>query len=427
MRSATLPRGATEHAATALFTEGESTFRNAKLGTVSLVAYKAFADAAGKGSLFVITLVAARQLSAWAFGVFALGTTLGWLLAVVADFGVQMHLARAVAQAPDHAATLLRHWWRARAIATVASVAALTAVLLIWQADVAIALPLLAFAACYACTSLVEFLNYFYRGLSRSDIESTLTIAQRAATLLLAVAVLVWRPSVTLLALAMLIPAAIALLTSINIAFRLAAPHAPRLRPDGGTFARDVFPIGLGIVLSAIYFRIDVLLVEYWAGTEAVARYNAVFRVIDALRLFPAAVMAVVLPAFCTARTVKPLVRMAALVTAASIVAAVVLWTAGGRLVPFLFGQPFAAAVPAFQVLALAFPLLSLNLALTHQLVAWNRQREYAAVCAAALAVNLALNFWLIPGMSIDGAAWATVGTELCVTGGCVAALWMHS
>ena len=97
------------------FTDGESTFRNAKLRPLTLIAYKVVADVAGKGSLLLITLVAARRLSPWSFGVFGLGTALGWLLSVVADFGIQMHVARAVAQAPDAAASLLARWWRVRA------------------------------------------------------------------------------------------------------------------------------------------------------------------------------------------------------------------------------------------------------------------------------------------------------------------------
>jgi O-antigen/teichoic acid export membrane protein len=425
MRSAAISSRAGQPPAAALFTDDENTFRNAKLRPLSLVAFKAFADAAGKGSLFVITLVAARRLSPWAFGVFGLGTTLGWMLSVAADFGVQMHLARAVAQAPAAAGALLRRWWRARAIATVASVTALTAALLVWRADRAIAIPLVAFAAAYACASLVEFLNYFYRGLSRSDIESTLTIGQRGATLALALAVLVWRPDVTLLALAMLAPSVVTMIWSLRLAAQLpagAARAAPR-----GTFFTDVFPIGLGIVLSAVYFRVDVLLVEMWSGIEAVARYNAVFRVIDALRLFPAAVLAVVLPALCRTGGFGPLARIAAAVTAFGVAVAAFLWASAGWLVPLLFGAPYADAAYTFRILALSFPLLSLNLALTHQLVAWNRQRTYAAICAVALVVNLLLNAWLIPVWSIDGAAWATLGTELCVTGGCAGALWVQA
>src|SRR6185436_10258768 len=83
----------------------------------------------------------------------------------------------------------------------------------------------------------------------------------------------------------------------------------------------------------------------------------------------------------------------------------------------------YRAAVPAFRVLLLSFPLLSLNYALTHQLVGWDRQRAYATLCGLALAVNLALNARLIPAMSIEGAAWATLGTELMLTIGCLVAL----
>ena len=40
-----------------------------------------------------------------------------------------------------------------------------------------------------------------------------------------------------------------------------------------------------------------------------------------------------------------------------------------------------------------------------------------------ALAVNVALNARLIPAWSIEGAAWATLGTEVCLTVGCLVAL----
>jgi O-antigen/teichoic acid export membrane protein len=389
------------------------------------VAYKTFADVAAKSSLFVITIVAARRLSPFAFGVFGLGTTLGWILSVVADFGIQMHLARAVAHAPHAAGTLLTRWRRVRVFTTIASIAALVLVVG-WRADGGMAIPLVGFAAAYAITGLVEFCSYFCRGLSRSDIESTLTIGQRAATLVLGLGVLVCRPDVTWLAVAFLLPAIVTAFAAFGIAGRVGAAAAPEVRP-ADAFMRDVFPIGVGIVLSALYFRIDVLLVELWAGTEAVARYNAVFRLIDALRLFPAAVMAVVLPALCAATSLRTLARVAAGVTAFGVCAAAVLAATAGWLVPAVFGAPYASAAPAFRILAMALPLLSLNLALTHQLVAWNRQRAYAGICAASLVVNVALNAWLIPALSIDGAAWATLGTEFCVTSGCAAALWVQS
>src|SRR5713101_9916279 len=99
---------------TAWLTVDERSFQNPKLGDPLLIAYKTFADLAGKGSLFVITVLAARMLSPQAFGVFSLASTLGWILAVVADFGIQLHVARAIARRPDDAAALLRAWLRVR-------------------------------------------------------------------------------------------------------------------------------------------------------------------------------------------------------------------------------------------------------------------------------------------------------------------------
>ena len=95
-------------------TVDETSFPNAKPRRVLLIAYKAFADLAGKGALFVITIAAARRLSPEAFGLFSLGSTLGWIAAVVSDGGIQLHLAREVARRPAEASRLLNGWLRIR-------------------------------------------------------------------------------------------------------------------------------------------------------------------------------------------------------------------------------------------------------------------------------------------------------------------------
>ena len=410
----------------------ETTFPIAKSRSARLIAYKTFADLAGKGSLFVITIVAARRLSPESFGVFSLGSTLGWIVAVVSDCGIQLHLARAIARRPADAALLLRGWLRVR-IWTTGGALAMVALLLAGGWRAASATPIAVLAVVYACSGLVELLHYFYRGLSRSDVESSLILWQRGGTLVCGLIALAWKPDVTVLAIALLIPAAITLAMSLRIAASIAPGRRPG-RPEDlhyeslvsswSVFRRDVWPIGAGIVLSALYFRIDLFLLELWSGTEAVAFYNAVFRLVEALRLFPAAAVAVVLPSLVRAGDRRALMRVAAPLTGFAMASAAVLWIAAGWLIPFLYGAPYAAAVPAFRVLLLSFPLLSLNLVLTHQLVGWDGQRAYAALCAAALAINVGLNARLIPAFSLEGAAWSTLATEIFLTAGCSAALW---
>jgi O-antigen/teichoic acid export membrane protein len=176
-----------------------------------------------------------------------------------------------------------------------------------------------------------------------------------------------------------------------------------------------------------LYFRMDVFLIDWWKGPLAVGLYNAVFRLVEALRLFPAAAIAVALPVLCRATNSRPLVQVSAGLMAFALSTSVVLWLAAGWMIPLLYGRPFVEAVPAFRILLLSFPLMSLNYALMHQLIGWNHHRMYAGVCAAALVANVAINSRLIPMLSIVGAAWSTLLTEVVVTAGCAAALWLGS
>jgi O-antigen/teichoic acid export membrane protein len=184
-----------------------------------------------------------------------------------------------------------------------------------------------------------------------------------------------------------------------------------------------VAPIGIGVLLSALYFRIDVFLIERWAGTVQVGVYNAVFRIVDALRLFPAAVLAVALPELCRAGDERAMLRVAARLTSAAACTGIVLWWTAPILVPALYGPAFASGVPAFRVLLLSFPLMALNYVLTYQLLGWHGQRAYAIISAAALCWNVAVNWRLIPALGITGAAWTTLSTEGLLTVGCIVAL----
>jgi O-antigen/teichoic acid export membrane protein len=167
--------------------------------------------------------------------------------------------------------------------------------------------------------------------------------------------------------------------------------------------------------------------VEHWRGTQAVALYNAAFRLLEAVRLLPAAVMAVVLPTLFRSADARPFSRVSWGLTAFGVVTAMLAWPLAPWLVPAVYGAEYAGALDAFRILMLAFPLMSLNSVLTHQLIGWHGQRSYAAVCGAALVLNLGLNLWLIPAYAIAGAAWATVATEVLVTAGCAWGLWRHS
>ena len=186
-----------------------------------LIAYRAFSELAGQAALFVVTLVARRRLSQAEFGVCGPGTTAGWLAAVATDFGIQLHVAREVAQTPARALPLLRTWFRVRLWTSAAAMLAVGAGLVFAQVSASTAQAIFLFTVVYVVNGLVEFLHYYYRGLSRSDIESTFTLAQRATLLVIALAVLWLSPDVTKLG------AGDACARGGDLAHRLVAGHSP--------------------------------------------------------------------------------------------------------------------------------------------------------------------------------------------------------
>lgn len=384
----------------------------------------------------VITAVAARTLVSDAFGVMALAMATGWLLGIATDAGLSMYLARETSRRPAHARALLGEVMVVRAglAYTAAAVVALLVGQIVpphWK------LQFVLVVLAQLTGAVLDTVSHFFRGLERSDIESSIHLVQRTLTLALSLIVLWWWPRLDFLGAAMLAPAVLALAAAMVIAWRLPSmwnpalaglePGAIRLKADATLtlrrFVREVLPLGLAVLLSALYFRIDLYFIERWHGLEAVGGYNAVFRLVEAARLLPAAVMAVIFPLLVNAKDTALVQRIGGWLTLAGAAAALVSAAGAYLIVTAIYGVAYGYTASAFAVLALALPLFFLNYALTHQVIGWDGQQAYLGITAAALAGNIAANLLLVPSRGIVGAAIATVLTELVVTAGCVLAL----
>jgi len=391
-------------------------------GVSARILLKGAADIGGKAVTLVITVAAARILNADAFGVMALAMATGWLLGVATDAGLSMHLARETARGRGR--QLLIEVLRLRAgLAYVAATMIAFFTPSIVPPHWKMQFVLIVFAQLTG--AIIETVAHYFRGIERSEIESAIHAAHRFTTLALALVVLTWWPRLDFLGGAMLIPAVIAMLVSIAIAWRLSGNREPGagnreslLNPS--TFMRDVLPLGAAVLLSALYFRIDVFFIERWQGLEAVGGYNAVFRLVEALRFLPAAVMAVTFPMLVQATDTRLVQRIGAALGIAGVVLALVCALGSSVIVPLVYGRPFLYAAPTFAILSLALPLFFLNYALTHQVIGWDGQRAYLLIATLALVANVAANFTLVPIEGMIGAAIATLLTEVVVTGGCL-------
>ncbi len=187
----------------------------------------------------------------------------------------------------------------------------------------------------------------------------------------------------------------------------------------------SALPVGLGIALSIVCFRLDLFLLEAIKGASFVGVYAAAYRIFEAAQLIPAVGLTVLFPRLAASGGATPEGRtlrrrsFAALV-AAGVAVSVVGMVVSSVLVNMLFGREYGDAVLPLRVLLLAAPFMFGNYLLTQDLVSAGRQRAYAALAAGALGVNLAGNLWAIPRFGMAGAAAVTVATEIALMVGCL-------
>ena len=393
-------------------------------GTPLRIAFKAAADALSKVITFVVMVLAARTLPAPAFGALAVATTTGWLVGVATDAGWSMYLAREVARRPEA--------WRAtfaRVLSIRAALAYFGLVILVLGAGRFVPgeyrRAFVILVAAYLTSAVLETVGHLFRGLDRSEIEAAVQVSQRLAAGASALYVLWSAPDLDRLGWALLWPPAAALvacgliLTGLKGGRRAAGPML-----SWSGVVRDVLPLGAGALVSALYFRCDIYFVDRWHGLDAAGAYNAVFRLVEATRLLPAAVLAVTFPALCRARDREPVARLSARLTTAGTLFGAAVALAAPWIVVWAYGEPFRASATTLSILGLAIPLFFLNYALTHQVIGWDGQRAYLAIAVLALAVNVLANLSLVPPLAANGAAAATVLTEIVVTLGCIFVLW---
>jgi len=168
---------------------------------------------------------------------------------------------------------------------------------------------------------------------------------------------------------------------------------------------------------QSVYNDIDKTMLSHYGMNIANGIYTMAYRIVDVATIPISALDAAALPRYMRqssqgAATVRNLsIRLAGRAALVGLLAAVCMFAAA-PLIPLIIGNGFKESVMALRWLCLLPAFRGV-----HQLtgsavtgMGFQRYRTWAQVAAAAL--NLGLNFWLIPSRGWLGAAWASLATD---------------
>jgi O-antigen/teichoic acid export membrane protein len=404
--------------------------------------WKLGADLVARVLQYVLLWAAARSLGQADFGDFTFALSIGYMLAQVADFGLQLFVQRELARLAIPGA-LRRPYFTDEAAAArlvggglvikaVLSVAAmLLMALLVLVEPVGNKAPLLLIGFSMVLMTGLDYLSYCFRALRRLEYEATAIVVARCTNLLLGLGLLYLGAEVWGLAVAGNLAMLAALAFSYN---RLLRYVRPDWRPDW-TYWRRVSmqptALGIGMVFSIISFRVDNLLIPPLISREALGVYNVAYKLYEPSLIIPSVVLAATFPLLSQAA--KPthgagglrdlLGQTSLLLFGLGFAATLALALFAAPVISLLYGEQYAASAPLLQVLAFGCLPMYLNYGLTHALIAMDKPHLYAAFTLLTLAVNVILNLALLPNIGTMGAAWATVATEASLLALCAAAV----
>lgn len=187
---------------------------------------------------------------------------------------------------------------------------------------------------------------------------------------------------------------------------------------------KAALPLGVSYVLVQIYCTFDTIMLGFMDRPEVVGWYNAGYKIINAFLGLNALVVSAFFPQL-TATFLsedkrgdfkKTLADFKSVIVAFSVLILIIVPLAR-PIMHFLYGEQYMAGVLAFQILLIYTAVALYSSLYGNTLLAMKKEKDFLAAVSVGALINLLLNFILIPRYHLNGAAAATLISELFVLG----------
>ncbi|MCZ7583010.1 MAG: flippase [Deltaproteobacteria bacterium] len=285
----------------------------------------------------------------------------------------------------------------------------------------------LVLAASLLFSSLTNSYHALFAGHERMELSAYADVFNTALTIALAVPVLAMGGQVVALVGAY----AGARVVTFFLARRFARPlldDSRFIRPSAAllkTMSIGAWPFFITQLFIIFYNRADIVMLSFMNQPMdkeiAVGHYNAAYKLMEAMGLVTSAFVAAVYPVLARkflegADGVLVTFRKAFRILAAFVFPVAVGTTIlASDLMGLLFGESFAGAALALQILIWGQAMDSINPLAAVTMRALEKERDLARITGVCAVFNVALNIVLIPRFSYNGAAAATLLSFLLV------------
>jgi len=200
--------------------------------------------------------------------------------------------------------------------------------------------------------------------------------------------------------------------------FKIIKPEKPLL----AEIIKDSLPLLIMNIFVMIYFRIDVVILNYFnVGKDIIGIYGSIHRIIEMFLLIPSILMSTFYPIIIRLydedknKTFQIVNTLQKIMLATSILIALIFTVYAFELNKLMFGKEYIEGYKGLSFIIWTIIPLGLNFISGYLLISVNKQKYLALSLFLASVFNILLNILLIPKLSFVGTSITALITEIII------------
>jgi O-antigen/teichoic acid export membrane protein len=379
-------------------------------------------------STFILMLFLPRYLGPVEFGRLFLATSISAIFGIFVQYGGTYLVAKDVARSLKSTPQILVDAASLRFIFGLIAFVAMVTFSVLVNYTPEIKLLLMIFGVGFLFQGSLTVLNGCYQGRERMEYTAAGAIAERVFQCIVAVLALLMGAKAIVMAIVGVAGGLLNFLVLLRLSRKI-APSLPRINWASvvGQIKKGA-PYFLFVVFSAIYFRIDSVMLSKLAPEEVIGWYGGAYKLFESLNFAPIIFSTALYPILSRMweakeqthkRTTQKSLELV-IIIAVPISIGVIAFAE--KLIQIFYGlSGYKQSILVLQLLACGFLFLFIDMILGTLLLSSDKQRQQSILALCAIPVNIGLNYLLIPysqtrfGNGGLGAALSTGLTEVFI------------
>ncbi|HEY4475568.1 MAG TPA: flippase [Candidatus Paceibacterota bacterium] len=368
----------------------------------------------------VVVVYGARKLGASSWGAFSYALGIATFLTSFSDIGINALITKEAAREPQSKDRYLATAFLIK-LAFLIIIAALAPLIFLYFTKIeeaAAIMPILIFV--FAFDTLRDLGSALSRALEKMQIEAFIQIFTNFLIAALGTVFLYFYGTAKALSFAYALGSGLGMAA---IFFALKSHFKNMWKSFRFALVKPIlmtaWPFGLLGLMGVIMLNTDIIMLGWLRTAEEVGYYAAAQKIIQLLYILPAIIAISIFPIMsrliiANPLSVKRILEKAVSVSiliAAPIAAFGILF--GDLIINLFFGPEYAQSILPFRILVATVLIVYPSSLIGHAIFVYDQQKSFAGFVAVAVSSNILLNLLLIPPFGINGAAAATILTQL--------------